>query len=283
MPTIPDDITDFQPPSVSFVKRAIWPWKKWFDPRFFGIEHINADIPALYVGNHTIYGVIDSPLLFAGLYEKTGVFVRSLGDHFHYKIPIWGDLLLKYGSVPGTPKNCTALMKAGQNILVFPGGAREVAKRRGEENHLIWKSRTGFARLAIEHQYPIVPFASLGPDDMYSILYDAEDMQQSWLGRKILGNKYLADILRNGDLLMPIARGLGPTPLPRPERFYFMFGEPIKTTAFSNRANDKAAQWELREQVSDAIENMLEQLKDIRAKDQVGLLRRLLTKREKRP
>lgn len=281
MPKIPDDITAFTPPSVAFVKRASWPLKRWFDPKFFGVGHINPATPSLFVGNHTIYGIIDSPLLFAGLYERTGIFVRALGDHFHYKVPAWGDLLLKFGSVPGTPENCAALMRAGQNVLVFPGGAREVAKRRGEENCLVWKSRTGFARMAIEHQYPIVPFASLGPDDMFTILYDAEDFKQSWFGRRVLDNPFLVNLLRDGDLVMPLARGLGPTLLPRPERFYFMFGKPISTVPFAGMANDKKAQWELREQVSDAIEKMMEDLKKIRANDKVGLVRRLLTKRAK--
>jgi hypothetical protein len=35
-------------------------------------------------------------------------------------------------------------------VLVYPGGGREVAKRKGEKYQLLWKERVGFARLAIE-------------------------------------------------------------------------------------------------------------------------------------
>ncbi|MFZ5755700.1 MAG: lysophospholipid acyltransferase family protein [Pseudomonadota bacterium] len=280
MPKVPDDVTDFTPPPPGFVHRSLAPLRRWFSPRYYGLDNVRADVPSLFVGNHTIFGVIDSPLIFGGLYEKTGVFVRSLGDHYHYVIPGWGDLLLKYGSVPGTPENCAALMQAGQHVLVFPGGAREVAKRRGEENRLTWKKRTGFARMAIEHQYPIVPFASLGADDMYTIVYDAEDFRASWLGRRLLGNERLAKLLRDGDLFMPLVRGLGPTALPRPERFYFMFGKPIPTTPWAGRADDRDAQWELRREVQASVESMLASLQAIRADDDdLPLWRKVLTRR----
>lgn len=280
MPKIPDDITAFKPPSRAMVRRGLAPLERWFSPRFYGLENVDPATPSLFIGNHTIYGVIDSPLIFGGLYEKTGVFVRALGDHFHYKVPGWGDMLLRYGSVPGTPENCRTLMDAGAHVLVFPGGAREVAKRRGEENRLTWKKRTGFARMAIEHQYQILPFASLGADEMFDIVYDGDDFKSSWLGRRLLANEQVAKLLRDGDLFMPITRGLGGTLIPRPVRFYFMFGKPIPTTPWAGRANDRTAQWELRNEVAASVEGMLSQLKAIRADDDtLPLWRRLLSKR----
>lgn len=281
MPRVPDDILDFTPPPPEELERRLRGMNRWFDPQFYGLENVDPDRPALYVGNHTIYGVIDSPVMFSGLYSRTGVYMRSLGDHYHFRVPGWGDMLLKYGSVPGTPENCARLMEHRQHVLVYPGGAREVAKRKGEENHLTWKNRTGFARLAIEHQYPIVPFASLGADDMYTIVSDAEDFKASWLGRRLLSNEKVAEFLRDGDLVMPRVRGLFGTGIPRPERFYFMFGKPISTASFAGKAESKGAQWELREQVADAIERMMEELKEIRAGDKVGIVRRLLTKKRK--
>jgi 1-acyl-sn-glycerol-3-phosphate acyltransferase len=283
MPKVSEDVLDYAPPSVADVSRGLRPLKRWFDPQYFGLENLDRNRPALYVGNHTIYGIIDSPLIFGGLYEQKGIFVRSLGDNYHFSVPGWGDSLRKYGSVPGTPENCRRLMEGREHVLVFPGGAREVAKRRGEQNRLTWKNRTGFARMAIEHQYPIVPFASLGADDMYTILFDGEDFRNSLLGRRLLANERINHFLRGGDLFMPLTRGLGPTAIPRPERFYFMFGHPIPTTPFKGKADDRHAQWELREQVADAIESMMEELKEIRDADHLPLWRRLLTKKEKAP
>jgi hypothetical protein len=44
-----------------------------------------------------------------------------------------------------------------------PGGAGEVFKGRGQDYKLLWKERLGFARMAIEFGYPIVPFAAVAP------------------------------------------------------------------------------------------------------------------------
>nr|HMS80226.1 hypothetical protein [Burkholderiaceae bacterium] len=35
-------------------------------------------------------------------------------------------------------------MRAGESVLVFPGGGREVFKHKGERYHLIWKNRPGY-------------------------------------------------------------------------------------------------------------------------------------------
>ena len=108
-------------------------------PHVQGIENIPESRPLLFVGNHSIFGVLDPPLLFAELYERKGIVLRSLGDHLHFQIPGWRDLLFACGAVDGTPEACGALMAARECVLVFPGGGREVAKRKGEVRlHALW-------------------------------------------------------------------------------------------------------------------------------------------------
>jgi 1-acyl-sn-glycerol-3-phosphate acyltransferase len=253
-------LDDFEPPSPAFLRRSLALQYRYFSPRFEGAENVSPARPALFVGNHAIFGVVDSPLFVTELYRHTGVYPRSLGDHFHFRTPGWGKLLLKYGAVPGTRENCRALMQSGQFVLVFPGGAREVAKRRGEQHRLVWKQRTGFARMAIEHGYDILPFASVGCDVSYDILFDGNDFKQSWWGKRLLANDTINRTLRGGDLFMPVARGLGPTALPRPEPFWFKVGEPIATAHLQGREGDETVLWELREQVADSINGMIADL-----------------------
>ena len=45
----------------------------------------------------------------------------------------WRDFLAGFGAVDGTRENCAALMREGESILVYPGGAREVFKRKSEK------------------------------------------------------------------------------------------------------------------------------------------------------
>lgn len=273
------DIVDFTPPPLALVEKMLRPQELYFNPSFYGMDNVHTDQPALYVANHTIYGMLDSPLLFLALYREKGIVLRSLGDEFHYKVPGWRDMVSGGGAVLGTRENCSRLMDAGEHILVFPGGGREVAKRKGEANKLIWKTRTGFARMAIEKGYPIIPVAALGADDAFDIVYDALDLKQSRVGRWLMKNKAINKQLRDGDVFMPIARGIGPLPFPRPEKFYFSFSAPISTEAYQGQANDLEAQWAVRAQVMAAIEQEMDNLKLIRQNDpDVGVLRRMLTK-----
>ena len=78
--------------------------------------------------------------------------------------------------IEGTPENCAALMQQGESILVFPGGSREVMRRKNDGYALFWKQRTGFVKMAVAHGYDILPFASVGPNESFDIHYDAYDI-----------------------------------------------------------------------------------------------------------
>ena len=79
---------------------------------------------------------------------------------------------------------------------------------------------------------------------------------------------------------MPLCKGVGPTIIPRPEKFYFSIGKPIDTSVFQGQENNKEMQWQLRVQVMQAIEAELSKLEQVRMRDQnIGPLRKLLTKR----
>lgn len=264
--SLPDPL-DFTPPPQALLRRALGARRFWFDPRFYGLEHLDPERPALYVGNHTLYGIIDSPLMVQGVYEHTGIFLRSLGDHFHFVTPVWGPMLLRFGAVDGTPENCARLMESGAHVMVYPGGAREVMKNSGEEYRLVWKNRTGFARMAMQHGYDIIPFAAVGADDAYSIRYDSKTFQRSLAGRLARRSGLLDRFFRGGDTLMPLATGVAGTPLPRPERMYFMFGERIRTRHLVAAANNRQAQWQVRHEVEQAIYRQMEELFEIRARD----------------
>lgn len=265
--SLPDPL-DFTPPPKALLRRMLAARRFWFDPQFSGLEHLDPARPALYVGNHTLYGIIDSPLMVQGLYDQTGIFLRALGDHFHFVTPVWGPMLLRFGAVDGTPENCARLMQAGAHVMVYPGGAREVMKNAGEEYRLVWKQRTGFARLAMEHGYDIIPFAAIGADDSLAIRYDSKTFQRSLPGRLAHASGLLERWFRGGDLVMPWATGVAGTPLPRPEKLYFRFGERIPTRHLQAAAHNRAAQWQVRHEVEQAIYRQMDELFEIRARDE---------------
>jgi 1-acyl-sn-glycerol-3-phosphate acyltransferase len=248
------------------------PFSRVTRPRLYGVEHLPAD-GSLLVGNHTIYGFLDLPFMMAEIWKHRRLAVRGLGEHAHYAVPIWRELLIVGGMVRGTRDNVRALMRERQTILVFPGGSREVNKRRGQQYELLWRERIGFARLAIEHGYPIVPFAAVGADEMLDVIVDQNTPIYGHFAR--LYEKLM------GFPTPPVVRGVGPTPIPRPERLYFWFGEPIDTTRFGSRFDDTSAARALRDEVKRAILVGVQFLRDERDQDpNRGLLTRLRRRRE---
>jgi 1-acyl-sn-glycerol-3-phosphate acyltransferase len=254
------EIRAFTPPPKDEMRALLSLPRFWFAPQFLGLAEIDVTKPALFVGNHTLFGLTDAPLMIEHLYTRYGVMLRGLGDRGHFAVPFWGDFLVKHGMVLGSPENCSALMQAGAHVLVFPGGGREVMRRKGEHYRLIWKSRAGFARLAIEHGYDIVPFGSVGPDESYRILFDAGDVTRTGWLHALAERLGLLRLTRNGDLLPPLAIGVGPTLIPRPQKYYFGFGPRIATEHLRGRQNDEAAVWSVRERVARAVQAQIARL-----------------------
>jgi 1-acyl-sn-glycerol-3-phosphate acyltransferase len=239
--------SDPTPAEFAAAGALLAPWRAVTDPRIDGYEHLPADGRYLLVGNHTTLGLFDVPFLVLGIHERTGVLVRSLGEHQHFRVPGWRDLLSRFGAVDGSREAARALMQAGEAILVFPGGGREVARRRGDYYPLVWRERIGFARLALEHGYPVVPASMIGADDMWDVVADSEDQLLAPV------RALAARIGIDHELIFPVVRGLGPTPLPRPQRIYGRIGTPIEARRFGSSWDDAAGAKALRDAASAAV------------------------------
>jgi len=254
----------FKPPSLAVLRLWLAPTRAWHRPSFMGIECVDPSRPTMFVGNHTLYGVLDVPHIQFELKRVHGIFPRALADRAHFVFPVWRDLLTAFGCVKGTRENCRALMLAGQHLMLFPGGGREVFKRKNEAYRLIWKERIGFVQLAAAFGYRIVPFASLGADESLHIVLDARDIMSSPIGKLLKATGIADKYLRGGEELPPLVRGVGLTWIPRPEKFFVSFGRPISTSRYRRRTEDVAAMHELRAKVASSIEAQLEFLQRMR-------------------
>ena len=206
------------------------------------------------------------PFFVFEVHRRTGVMVRSLGERQHYRVPVWRRLLTHFGTINGTRENTRQLLEAGEAILVFPGGGREVARRRNDHYPLVWRERIGFARLAIEFDYPIVPFSMIGVDDMWDVVADADDAL--YAPARALAARLDID----PEALWPVVRGLGPTPLPRPQRIYGRIAQPIAAGAFGSSWDDTAAAKALRDAVRAAVRSGIEDLRAERRSDPASRL-----------
>lgn len=133
-------------------------------------------------------------------------------------------------------------------------------KFKGEENTLLWEGRSGFARLAVAHDYPIVPVGLLGGDDVYHSLVERDGTWER--NSRALGAR-LHGVTNVG---IPLIRGVGPTLVPRPQRMYLRFGSPIDT---ARPPRVKTAEWEatVKERTQQSLESILGELQTIRSTD----------------
>jgi 1-acyl-sn-glycerol-3-phosphate acyltransferase len=226
-----------------------------------GLEHVPSAGPFLLVGNHQLLGMQDLPTLVHELERRRGVRVRGLADNVHFAVPLWRDLLVRMGAVRGTRENCAALLAAGEPVLVFPGGAREVYKRRGQEYELLWGKRTGFVRMAIQAGCPIVPFAAIGAEDRFRVMLDM-DQRVAWPARTLVRR-----VAGRDDVGTLLVRGAGPAGLPGTGRLYFSFSAPIQTTRWAGREGDTEALGECRDLVKAAVEREIVELLALREDD----------------
>ena len=259
---------DFSPPSKTFARGFMAPFKFYFAPQFYGLEELDVTRPAIYVSNHTILGVFDGYPFAIEMYLKKGIILRALADSNHYAIPVWRDILKKnLGVVEASRENCHALMNRGDSIIVFPGGTREICKKKGEKYILKWSDRRGFVRMAMEHGYDIIPVAAVGAEETFTVFKDANDILNSPFGKflKFIGvaEKYF----KNGELMPPVVKGIGGTIFPRPAKLYFSFGKRISTLKFKSKFEDAATQDAMKKKVEKALLGEFGKLFGIRDKD----------------
>jgi 1-acyl-sn-glycerol-3-phosphate acyltransferase len=175
--------------------------KRLFNPLILGAENIPRR-PCLFVGNHSL-AALDGWVLAPVFIKELNRFVRGLGDKFLFSSPAMGDKILKTGGVMGHPEVCSAMMKAEQDLMVFPGGAQEAVKPASELYELKWKERYGFVKLAAKHGYTIMPMGIVGPDEFYGHLIEGQDIPDSMLGTVLRRLGLLTDDFRE-DIMPPV-------------------------------------------------------------------------------
>lgn len=226
-----------------------------------GLSALPRDGRFLLVGNHTMSGWAEVVLIPYFVHRELGRRVRGLATRQPADVGgLTRDLLEAAGAVVGDPETGAELMRRGETVLVFPGGGRDMLKFKGEQYQLLWQGRSGFARLAIAHEYPIIPVGLIGGDDVY---HSVVERNGTWervtrrLGTRLHGVNNVG---------IPLIRGVGPTLLPRPQRMYLRFGSPIDTTTPA-RAN--ATEWEaaVKQRTQASLESILGQLQITRSTD----------------
>lgn len=143
------------------------------------LERIPAEGPVLLVGNHSGGTLIADTFVFAhAFYEHFGTQRRfhQLAHDLVFGVPGVRASLTRYGTVPASPENMRRAIAAGAALLVYPGGDHESYRPSWESGEVDFAGRTGFVRLALELDVPIVPVVAIGGQETALFLGQGSDL-----------------------------------------------------------------------------------------------------------
>jgi 1-acyl-sn-glycerol-3-phosphate acyltransferase len=136
----------------------------WYRGEVRGLGNIPESGPVLLVGNHSGGNMTPDTIIFTlafSTYFGVERHFYQLAHNLVLSMPTLGSLR-KFGTVAASPQNSEKALESGAALLVYPGGDYEVHRPTWQRNRVDFGNRTGFIRLALEQNVPIVPVVSIG-------------------------------------------------------------------------------------------------------------------------
>ena len=110
---------------------------------------------------------------------------RMIGASALYYIPIVRELTLWFGAVNATKETCEMLLRAGSSLVIYPGGLDEANSTEGNGQDVRLKTRTGFIRLAVKHNTPVLPVFTFGELDCVDAVNALPSTLSKWLKKTL--------------------------------------------------------------------------------------------------
>jgi len=149
--------------------------------------------PVLFVANHGFGGVFDLNVMAANAALEDLDLDRPVNFLTHQLA--WtlgvGRVIEHLGARPASNESAVEAFAEGNHVMVFPGGDVEAAKSFSHRNEVIFGGRSGFARLAMEQQVPIVPIVTSGAGESLLVLSDGKRLAKKLKLDKLLRLKAL--------------------------------------------------------------------------------------------
>src|SRR5919204_3143808 len=160
----------------TFIERQKYFWNPlldyWFRMEVSGWERI-PEPPALVVGIHSGAPFPwDAWAIGIQWWRHFGQ-DRPLHGTAHDALmafPVIGAYFRKMGVLPAAPDSIAAALAAGRDVVLYPGGERDSLRHWTKRDEAVLAGRTGFIRLAISSEVPIVPISTVGGPDAMPVL-----------------------------------------------------------------------------------------------------------------
>jgi len=168
-----DVVSERDPAFLRAVRPLLDRYVSWFRPEVRGFERLPERGPMLVVGNHS-GGQLppDIPILLTAWWRERGEDepVYVLFHSFFLGLPGIGPVMARSGAVEAGPEAAEAVLRSGSVLVDYPGGDHEVFRPWRERNQIDFGGRTGFVRLALRTQVPVVPAVSVGAHESLVVL-----------------------------------------------------------------------------------------------------------------
>jgi 1-acyl-sn-glycerol-3-phosphate acyltransferase len=220
--------------SVAFLHRH------YFRSEVRGIEGLPKG-RVLLAANHSGQIPLDAAMIGAALFmdAEPPRFMRAMVEKWSQTLPFVSLLFSRVGQVPGLPENARRLLEQDEALLVFPEGAKGIAKPF-DKRYQLGDFGLGFVRLAMETKTPIVPVAVVGAEEQYVSIANLEGLA------KALRMPAFPIIPQ---MLLPLGF------LPLPVRYRIQFGTPMHITG---DCDDEEAVVAAADRVKSSIDRMLQ-------------------------
>ncbi len=234
--------------------------KRYFRLRVEGVDNIPASGPVLLVGNHT-GGLLPSEGFFTGvaIHDRFGRdrAMYALVHDFVFEDPILRKYAGKLGMLRAGHDSARHAFNEGACLVVYPGSDLDAFRSFRDRNKVVLGGRTGFLKLALREQVPIVPVVTAGAHEQFIVLTRGDHLAHLF-GAHLWGRTEVLPIV----FAIPWGITIGFVPyLPLPAQVTMAFGEPIRWPELGpEAADDPLALDRCYHEVETAMQQMLDRL-----------------------
>lgn len=176
--------------------------------------------------------------------------LRGTAHDFLTASPIIGDYLRKIGTIPASHEGIATALAEGEDVALYPGGDLDALRPWWKRDEVIFGGRTGWIRMALEAQVPIVPVANVGASDTTFVITDGEKIAKALRLDKLLRAKTFP-------IGLGIPFGLFPASIPQlplPAKLRSEILEPIYLDGGDSQRFDDAYVERKEQEVVDALQ-----------------------------
>jgi 1-acyl-sn-glycerol-3-phosphate acyltransferase len=172
--------------------------------------------------------------------------------------PGLGTYFRRMGTIAPSRENISSAFSKGDDVILWPGGEVDAYRSWSKRDKAVLGGRTGFIRLAIREQVPIVPIATVGGHDTLFVLSEGRGLAKA-LGLKKRMRSDVAPITFS----IPFGVTLHLTPfqhIPLPAKIRTEFLEPVYLDADPDKENDNDYVNEIYREIESGIQQGMDRL-----------------------